>query len=118
MEAEIKHAVDFQEKTGLDLFVHGEPERNDMVQYFGEQLNGFIFTQVSSQDTQCIMKLIKASAWMGPVVRLAIRAPAYCRLRCLSHSAHDRPVVRLCSEPDQQAYEGHAHRPGHRESPR
>jgi len=46
MEAEIQHAVDFQEKVGLDLFVHGEPERNDMVQYFGEQLNGFIFTQL------------------------------------------------------------------------
>ena len=46
MEAEIKHACDFQEKVGLDLFVHGESERNDMVQYFGEQLNGFIFTQV------------------------------------------------------------------------
>ena len=46
MEDEIKYAVDFQEKTGLDLFVHGEPERNDMVQYFGEQLNGFIFTQL------------------------------------------------------------------------
>ena len=46
MEAEIKYAVDFQKKVGLDLFVHGEPERNDMVQYFGEQLTGFIFTQV------------------------------------------------------------------------
>jgi 5-methyltetrahydropteroyltriglutamate--homocysteine methyltransferase len=46
MEAEIKNAVEFQEKVGLDLFVHGEPERNDMVQYFGEQLNGFIFTQL------------------------------------------------------------------------
>ena len=48
MEAEIRHACEFQEKVGLDLFVHGEPERNDMVQYFGELLNGFIFTQVSN----------------------------------------------------------------------
>ena len=46
MEAEIQHSVKFQTEVGLDLFVHGEPERNDMVQYFGEQLNGFIFTQV------------------------------------------------------------------------
>ena len=46
MENEIKHACEFQDKVGLDLFVHGEPERNDMVQYFGEQLNGFIFTQL------------------------------------------------------------------------
>ncbi len=37
--------VRFQEKVGLDLLVHGEPERNDMVQYFGELLQGFVFTQ-------------------------------------------------------------------------
>lgn len=46
MENEIKNVVDIQERLGLDLLVHGEPERNDMVQYFGEQLNGFIFTQL------------------------------------------------------------------------
>lgn len=45
MEKEVEQVVRFQEKVGLDLLVHGEPERNDMVQYFGEQLNGFIFTQ-------------------------------------------------------------------------
>lgn len=37
--------VRFQEKVELDLLVHGEPERNDMVQYFGERLKGFVFTQ-------------------------------------------------------------------------
>lgn len=37
--------VHFQEKVELDLLVHGEPERNDMVQYFGERLHGFVFTQ-------------------------------------------------------------------------
>jgi len=42
---EIENAVDFQEKIGLDILVHGEPERNDMVQYFGELLHGFVFTQ-------------------------------------------------------------------------
>ncbi|KAF8897649.1 cobalamin-independent synthase [Infundibulicybe gibba] len=42
---EIETVVRFQEKIGLDLLVHGEPERNDMVQYFGEQLHGFVFTQ-------------------------------------------------------------------------
>lgn len=46
MEQEVETVVRFQEKCGLDLLVHGEPERNDMVQYFGEQLNGFIFTQL------------------------------------------------------------------------
>ncbi|KAG8697823.1 methionine-synthesizing 5- methyltetrahydropteroyltriglutamate--homocysteine methyltransferase, partial [Ceratobasidium sp. 395] len=45
MKKEIKDVVKRQENLGLDLLVHGEPERNDMVQYFGEQLNGFVFTQ-------------------------------------------------------------------------
>lgn len=45
IEKEIEMVVRFQEEVGLDLLVHGEPERNDMVQYFGEQLKGFVFTQ-------------------------------------------------------------------------
>jgi 5-methyltetrahydropteroyltriglutamate--homocysteine methyltransferase len=45
LKKEIESVVRFQETVGLDLLVHGEPERNDMVQYFGEQLNGFVFTQ-------------------------------------------------------------------------
>jgi len=45
IKKEIESVVRFQERIGLDLLVHGEPERNDMVQYFGEQLNGFVFTQ-------------------------------------------------------------------------
>ncbi len=44
IESEIKKVIDFQEEVGLDVLVHGEPERNDMVQYFGEQLTGFAFT--------------------------------------------------------------------------
>ncbi|KAK7038688.1 methionine-synthesizing 5-methyltetrahydropteroyltriglutamate--homocysteine methyltransferase [Paramarasmius palmivorus] len=45
IKKEIESVTRFQEKIGLDLLVHGEPERNDMVQYFGEQLQGFAFTQ-------------------------------------------------------------------------
>ncbi|KIY49306.1 5-methyltetrahydropteroyltriglutamate-homocysteine S-methyltransferase [Fistulina hepatica ATCC 64428] len=45
IKKEIDNVVAFQESIDLDLFVHGEPERNDMVQYFGERLNGFVFTQ-------------------------------------------------------------------------
>ncbi|KAF9451667.1 cobalamin-independent methionine synthase [Macrolepiota fuliginosa MF-IS2] len=45
IKKEIEIVVRFQEKIGLDLLVHGEPERNDMVQYFGELLHGFVFTQ-------------------------------------------------------------------------
>jgi 5-methyltetrahydropteroyltriglutamate--homocysteine methyltransferase len=45
IKKEIETVVRFQEKIGIDLLVHGEAERNDMVQYFGERLNGFVFTQ-------------------------------------------------------------------------
>ncbi|GJE84180.1 5-methyltetrahydropteroyltriglutamate-homocysteine S-methyltransferase [Phanerochaete sordida] len=45
IKKEIQSVVAFQERIGLDIFVHGEPERNDMVQYFGERLNGFVFTE-------------------------------------------------------------------------
>jgi 5-methyltetrahydropteroyltriglutamate--homocysteine methyltransferase len=44
LEEEIKKCVEFQHETGIDMLVHGEFERNDMVEYFGEQLEGFIFT--------------------------------------------------------------------------
>ena len=45
LEGEIADVVARQEALGLDVLVHGEPERNDMVQYFGEQLDGFAFTR-------------------------------------------------------------------------
>lgn len=45
MRDEIGEVVRFQEEAGLDVLVHGEPERNDMVQYFAEQLDGYAFTQ-------------------------------------------------------------------------
>lgn len=41
----IKQAIAEQERLGLDVLVHGEAERNDMVEYFGEHLDGFVFTQ-------------------------------------------------------------------------
>ncbi len=45
MRAEIDAVVDFQTRIGLDVLVHGEPERNDMVQYFAEQLDGVVTTE-------------------------------------------------------------------------
>ena len=45
MQGEIEKVIRFQEDVGLDVLVHGEPERNDMVQYFGEQLEGYVFTE-------------------------------------------------------------------------
>ncbi|MDR3128778.1 MAG: 5-methyltetrahydropteroyltriglutamate--homocysteine S-methyltransferase [Tannerellaceae bacterium] len=52
-----QQAVKIQEEIGLDVLVHGEFERNDMVEYFGEQLNGFAFTQngwVQSYGSRCV----------------------------------------------------------------
>lgn len=57
MQAEIRHAVAKQEELGLDVLVHGEAERNDMVEYFGEQLKGFAFTEngwVQSYGSRCV----------------------------------------------------------------
>lgn len=60
-EQEMKHYIDeaiiFQEECGLEVLVHGEPERNDMVEYFGEQLEGYGFSQngwVQSYGSRCV----------------------------------------------------------------
>jgi 5-methyltetrahydropteroyltriglutamate--homocysteine methyltransferase len=57
MEQTIEFCVREQEKLGLDVLVHGEGERNDMVEYFGEQLDGFLFTVngwVQSYGSRCV----------------------------------------------------------------
>lgn len=54
---EIKKAIRWQEEAGLDVLVHGEFERNDMVEYFGEMLEGFVFTRngwVQSYGSRCV----------------------------------------------------------------
>ncbi|MBU3822344.1 5-methyltetrahydropteroyltriglutamate--homocysteine S-methyltransferase [Flavobacteriaceae bacterium XHP0103] len=54
---EIEESIRFQEKIGLDVLVHGEFERNDMVEYFGEKLNGFAFSDfgwVQSYGSRCV----------------------------------------------------------------
>src|SRR3954454_7109246 len=56
MKAEIRRVVELQEQIGFDVLVHGEPERNDMVQYFAEKLDGFAVTQnggVQSYGSRC-----------------------------------------------------------------
>ncbi|KAG0633550.1 cobalamin-independent synthase [Tuber brumale] len=57
IEKEIELVVREQEALGLDVLVHGEPERNDMVQYFGERLTGYVFTNfgwVQSYGSRCV----------------------------------------------------------------
>ena len=57
IEGEIQEMIKIQEELGLDVYVHGEPERNDMVQYFGERLDGYAFTTngwVQSYGSRCV----------------------------------------------------------------
>ena len=57
MQAEVADVIKLQEQLGLDVLVHGEPERNDMVQYFAEQLDGFFATKngwVQSYGSRCV----------------------------------------------------------------
>lgn len=57
MESYIEYAIREQEKLGLDVLVHGEAERNDMVEFFGEQLAGYAFTEngwVQSYGSRCV----------------------------------------------------------------
>jgi 5-methyltetrahydropteroyltriglutamate--homocysteine methyltransferase len=57
IEKEIQDVVKIQEELDLDVLVHGEPERNDMVQYFGERLDGYAFTThawVQSYGSRCV----------------------------------------------------------------
>ena len=57
IEEETERCIRFQESVGLDVLVHGEFERNDMVEYFGEQLDGFVFSEngwVQSYGSRCV----------------------------------------------------------------
>jgi 5-methyltetrahydropteroyltriglutamate--homocysteine methyltransferase len=57
VEKETEEAIRWQESVGIDVLVHGEFERNDMVEYFGEQLEGFVFTKngwVQSYGSRCV----------------------------------------------------------------
>ncbi len=57
MQSHIAYAISQQEEIGLDVLVHGEAERNDMVEFFGEQLAGYVFTQngwVQSYGSRCV----------------------------------------------------------------
>ncbi|WPH02203.1 putative 5-methyltetrahydropteroyltriglutamate--homocysteine methyltransferase [Acrodontium crateriforme] len=57
IEKEIRDVIAVQDELDLDVYVHGEPERNDMVQYFGERLDGYVFTThawVQSYGSRCV----------------------------------------------------------------
>jgi 5-methyltetrahydropteroyltriglutamate--homocysteine methyltransferase len=95
MEDEIKRVVELQEEIGLDVLVHGEPERNDMVQYFAENLDGFAVTQngwVQSYGSRCT----RPSLLWGDVSR---PAPITVGWSTYTQSLTDKPVKGMLTGP-------------------
>ncbi|MFE0681935.1 5-methyltetrahydropteroyltriglutamate--homocysteine S-methyltransferase [Streptomyces sp. NPDC058961] len=92
---EIREVISFQEKTGIDVLVHGEPERNDMVQYFAEQLTGYLATQhgwVQSYGTRYVRPPVLAGDISRPEA-MTVRWTAYAQ--SLTH----RPVKGMLTGP-------------------
>ncbi|MGE8286498.1 MAG: 5-methyltetrahydropteroyltriglutamate--homocysteine S-methyltransferase [Stenotrophomonas sp.] len=89
------HCVRVQEQIGLDVLVHGEFERNDMVEYFGEQLDGFAFTGngwVQSYGSRCV----KPPVIFGDVSR---PAPMTVRWSRYAQSLTDKPMKGMLTGP-------------------
>ncbi|MER5560332.1 5-methyltetrahydropteroyltriglutamate--homocysteine S-methyltransferase [Streptomyces sp. NPDC002506] len=92
---EIREVISFQEKTGIDVLVHGEPERNDMVQYFAEQLTGYLATQhgwVQSYGTRYVRPPVLAGDISRPEA-MTVRWTTYAQ--SLTH----RPVKGMLTGP-------------------
>jgi 5-methyltetrahydropteroyltriglutamate--homocysteine methyltransferase len=88
-------AIRWQEEVGLDVLVHGEFERNDMVEYFGEQLDGFVFTAngwVQSYGSRCV----KPPILFGDVARRGPMTTAWTRY---AQSLTTRPVKGMLTGP-------------------
>ena len=95
MQAEIAHAVREQEALQLDVLVHGEAERNDMVEYFGEQLDGYVFSQagwVQSYGSRCVKP---------PILFGDIRRPQAMTVEWITYaqSLTDKPVKGMLTGP-------------------
>ena len=95
MQAEIARCIREQELLGLDVLVHGEPERNDMVEYFGEQLDGYAFTRfgwVQSYGSRCV----KPPILFGDIHRPKAMTVAWIRY---AQSLTDKPVKGMLTGP-------------------
>ncbi|CNH24809.1 5-methyltetrahydropteroyltriglutamate/homocysteine S-methyltransferase [Yersinia pekkanenii] len=91
----IKQAIAEQERLGLDVLVHGEAERNDMVEYFGEHLDGFVFTQngwVQSYGSRCV----KPPVIIGDISRPAAITVEWAKY---AQSLTDKPVKGMLTGP-------------------
>ena len=95
MQSEIADVIKLQESLGLDVLVHGEPERNDMVQYFAEQLDGFFATKngwVQSYGTRCV----RPPVLYGDVTR---QHPMTVEWAKYAQSLTDKPVKGMLTGP-------------------
>jgi len=95
LEERIAEVVSAQERIGLDVLVHGEPERNDMVEYFAEQLNGFAITAhgwVQSYGSRCVKP---------PILYGDVSRPAPMTVRWWRHaqSLTNRPMKGMLTGP-------------------
>lgn len=95
VRAEIERAIRTQERLGLDVLVHGEPERNDMVQYFAEHLDGFAVTRngwVQSYGSRCTRP---------PILHGDVSRPGPITVRWARHaqSLTDKPVKGMLTGP-------------------
>ena len=94
-KTKIRECIKLQEEIGLDVIVHGEFERNDMVEYFGENLSGFLFTRnawVQSYGTRCVKPAI---IW-GDVAR---KKPITVEWSKFAKSCTDKPVKGMLTGP-------------------
>ena len=95
MEEEVAHCVREQEALGLDVLVHGEPERNDMVEYFGEQLDGYTSSQfgwVQSYGSRCV----KPPIIYGDIARPTAMTVEWARY---AQSLTDKPMKGMLTGP-------------------
>ncbi|WP_262691461.1 5-methyltetrahydropteroyltriglutamate--homocysteine S-methyltransferase [Kordiimonas aestuarii] len=95
LKSETEKAIRFQEAAGLDVLVHGEFERNDMVEYFGELLDGFLFTKkawVQSYGSRCV----KPPIIFGDVAR---PEPMTVKWSSFAQSLTDKPVKGMLTGP-------------------
>jgi 5-methyltetrahydropteroyltriglutamate--homocysteine methyltransferase len=95
LEKETERCIRFQETIGFDVLVHGEFERNDMVEYFGEQLEGFVFTEsgwVQSYGSRCV----KPPIIYGDVIR---SRPMTVRWAKYAQSLSAKPVKGMLTGP-------------------
>ena len=95
LEDRIAEVIEVQERLGLDVLVHGEPERNDMVEYFGQQLDGFAFSEhgwVQSYGSRCVKP---------PILYGDVSRPEPMTVRWWRHaqSLTERPVKGMLTGP-------------------